>query len=432
MGNVTGSVEDLGLTFYNPARLALQTTDGISINARAYEFRTVTIKNAIEQESSLSDSDFNSLPAMAAGTFSLLGTRFAYSYFSVNSPTTTLDYGSGILNEDIIASLPGEERYNFNLDFNARSRSKLFGLAWAYRFNDRLSLGVSLFGTVYSTEAGNNVEYAVQTGGEGVVFAQYQQGFRQSSYGLLTKLGISYLLPGVDLGLNLTLPYWEVYGKGRFNYGDVVAGLGPGQDKVNSFDLSDLDAQQRQPFGVSIGAGVPIGKHKLHLNVDYMGPLAAYQRVFFPPIDLGGDQLSEVSLIEKRNAVINFGAGAELVISKKVIIYSGFSTDKNAMADNTNFLSIGEDVGFRTHTGEDFFHLALGTGLNFGWGNVTLGATFTQSTAEVPNPFRIPDEIVNETGNEFTTIISRRWQFVVGLDIPFLNSASKNILQGVN
>ena len=47
-GNITGSVEDLGLTYYNPARLALLKTPTFSINAKAYEFNLITLKNAID------------------------------------------------------------------------------------------------------------------------------------------------------------------------------------------------------------------------------------------------------------------------------------------------------------------------------------------------------------------------------------------------
>lgn len=421
-GNVTGSVEDLGLTYYNPARLSLIESNGLSINAQAFEYQTVTLKDAIGQESSLEDSRFNSLPAMAAGTFSLLGTRFAYAYFRTNTPNIDLKYRSDLQEGDIITGLPGEERYTFDLRFNTRTRSQLYGLAWAFNVTDRLSLGVSLFGAYYTSDAGNNLEYAIQAGSGGVVFSQNRQSLRQDSYGLLSKIGLSYVLPGVDLGLNITLPYLELFGNGRFQYNDVLAGLSPEQDQVYDYRLRDLSSRQKSPLGLSFGAGLPIGRHKLHLNIDYIAALSAYQRLIIPPIGLGGDAPSDVQWIEERDAVFNFGLAAEIFLSDRVMLYSGFSTDNNAMAADSNVLSIGGRPGFRADSGEDFFHFGLGTGLNFSWADVTLGATLTQSTSNVPNPFSIGSESIDYSGNLESTIITSRWQFIVGLDIPFLDA----------
>ena len=38
-GNVTGSVSDLGLTYYNPARLAMIENVAFAINAKTYELK---------------------------------------------------------------------------------------------------------------------------------------------------------------------------------------------------------------------------------------------------------------------------------------------------------------------------------------------------------------------------------------------------------
>ena len=81
-GNVTGSVEDFGLAYYNPARLTEIKNDGFAFNARAYEYTTYRLKDPIDPDENPRDSRFNTIPSMAAGTFSLKGTRFAYSVFS--------------------------------------------------------------------------------------------------------------------------------------------------------------------------------------------------------------------------------------------------------------------------------------------------------------------------------------------------------------
>ena len=84
-GNVTGSVTDLGLTYYNPARLALIEDPVFTINAKAYQFSNVTLKNPFGRENKLSDSRFEGVPSLVSGTFKIEKWprhHFAYAFLS--------------------------------------------------------------------------------------------------------------------------------------------------------------------------------------------------------------------------------------------------------------------------------------------------------------------------------------------------------------
>ena len=45
-------------------------------------------------------------------------------------------------------------------------------------------------------------------------------------------------------------------------------------------------------MGVSLGAGIPLNKSKLHLNVDYVKGLSEYDRINIPSIDTGADEIT--------------------------------------------------------------------------------------------------------------------------------------------
>ena len=49
-GNVTGSVDDLGLTYYNPARIALLESPSFSINAKAYQVNSLKLENVFGRD----------------------------------------------------------------------------------------------------------------------------------------------------------------------------------------------------------------------------------------------------------------------------------------------------------------------------------------------------------------------------------------------
>lgn len=428
-GNVTGSVEDLGLTYYNPARLSQIENNGLSINAQAYEYQDVTLENAFSRESSLNDARFNSLPSMAAGTFTLFNTRFAYSYFRTDAPTLDLNYRSEILANDDNSSSFGDDRFFFDMRYSARTRSQLYGLAWAFNINEHMSVGVSLFGAYYENDTENNMEYAIQEDIGAVVFSQNRQSIRQKSYGILGKVGVSYELSWADLGLNVNLPYMELFGNGRYTYNEVLAGLSAEEDGIYDFGYRMLPSRLRSPLGVSIGAGIPVGPHKLHLNIDYVSPLGKYQRVDIPEIDLGGEVPTEVTWQEERVAVFNVGMGAEILLSDTVMLYSGFSTDSNSLSTNANALKVGGNSVFRAGTGADFFHVGLGTGLTFDWANLTLGATYSRGTSLVPAQTSARNDLLPDPSSTAVTIAVRRWQFIIGLDIPFLETKVGDIMK---
>ena len=70
-GNVTGSANDLGLTFYNPARLALLDKPSFVIAGKAYEWSKYRFKDVLGTSISLNTSNFNGIPSIVAGTFNL-------------------------------------------------------------------------------------------------------------------------------------------------------------------------------------------------------------------------------------------------------------------------------------------------------------------------------------------------------------------------
>ena len=58
-GNVTGSVTDIGLTYYNPSRLTEVENTGFAFNARAYQLSSLKLSNVFVEESTISSTNFD-------------------------------------------------------------------------------------------------------------------------------------------------------------------------------------------------------------------------------------------------------------------------------------------------------------------------------------------------------------------------------------
>ena len=61
-----------------------------------------------------------------------------------------------------------------------------------------------------------------------------------------------------------------------------------------------------------------------------------------------------------------------------------------------------------------------------GWASLVLGTTYANSgTSEFSRPLNPAAEEINITDNEVTQFEFSRWQFIVGIEIPFLDKKIK-------
>jgi hypothetical protein len=292
-------------------------------------------------------------------------------------------------------------------------------LTWAKKINDKFSLGVSLFGSNFEYSGGSNLNHTIESS-DRVSFYQNTVGFSQKSYGLFAKIGANYHFQAFDLGVNVNVPYIEVYNDGKFNYNKVISGVGTEVDQFYNYDLKNLNAQRKEPLGVSVGAGIPIGKGKLHLNMDYVNGLSVYDRIDIPSIDVGNPDLTPVLFKEERRDIVNFGAGVEIFMSDKVKSYLSFTTDYNAFIRNANIFDLSTDDSREINIGEDFMHYSFGIDLKLNFASIILGTTYTSSSAEFINPIDLDQDGMVSNANALAKIDYSRWQFVVGLEIPIL------------
>lgn len=428
VGNVTGSVSDLGLTYYNPSFLADAKNVGFSLNAKAYQLVNIKLNSPKQADAQLSNTSFNSASTMAGGVFNLFKTRFAYSYLTKSNFNTNLNYSSSYLNDEILGQFPDAETHTAKLSLNSSLKDDWTGGSWAYKVNDKLSLGVSAFGSIYSYKGNSSISHIVQSTTNEVAFYQNLVGFSQKSYGLFLKLGANYKFSKFHVGLNINLPYIEVAKDGNYTYSKIISGIEPQYNAFIDYDYDDLSAKRKEPLGISVGAGIPINNGKIHLNFDFVNGLTKYNRLIVPDIDTGSGTLIPVKFDEERHAVFNFGIGAEYTLSDRLKAYGGFSTDFNALKNSANIFNISSEENKRVNIGEDFYHMSMGLDCKLKWLTIISGITHASSTSSFISPYTISFGDSNISNNiENTELTYTRWQFVIGVDIPVLNKKLKDL-----
>lgn len=423
-GNVTGSVNDIALMYYNPARLTELESTKISFNAQAYELSALKLNHLAGDQTTASDNNFNGIPSIAGGTFNLFGTRFAYAVMSKSKIDININYSSNFQNKDDTDVVGNNSEAITRVKFNTRVKDEWFGLTWAKKINKNLSIGISGFASIYNDRGNTSISIPNKYSKGSVSFYNNDNGYKISSYGLFFKIGANYHLPKLDIGLNINLPYLEVYQKGKYNYGIVVAGVSSEKDKLFEYFFKDLQTDRKEPFGVSVGTGILLGKSKVHLNVDYIAGLSSYNRISIPSFDTGNENLTSVLFEEKRKGVVNFGVGIQMYMNERFSSFVSFSTDYNAIESSGSFFDLSDTGEVNNDFNDNFIHLGGGIDWTLKWGNVSLGLTYTTGSSEFDRTFN-PFE---ESNNNLVSVKYQRWQFIAGIEIPFLDDKIKDVI----
>lgn len=431
-GNVTGSVSDIGLTYYNPAKLTSIEINGVAFNARAYQFRSLKVDPVFEGASPLKDIAFNGVPSIVGGTFNLFNERFAYVYLSKYRVSNSISTNYDELNANITTTYPDAESLSLSLDINNAIRDYWYGLSWAKKINSEFSLGVSLFASYYSYRGSREIDRILQYDINRVSTDLLRYSFQQRSIGLNVKLGASYVINNVELGMNISFPQLEFYGSGNFKIKSIDSGTPNGEDAFYDYNLDPSEATRKLPFGVSIGAGIEINRSRIHINIDYMNHLDEYERLSLPAVDLGDENPTPIVFNERRNSVVNFGVGGELYISETVKTYFGISTDFDSYDNDNDFFDFNTSNADEFGAGSDFVHFSCGIDWKLSWANIIFGLTYARGTSDVKinSDFFGSDVFLDPVAN--STVLSQRLQFVLGFEIPFLNKGMKRIKERAN
>ncbi len=420
-GNVTGSVNDIGLVYYNPARLTELENNGFAFNAKAYQLTSLQLTTALDEERQLENTSFGGAPSMAGGTFKLFGERFAFSFIARRRSDFNLGTSSRIISDNLTELFPNIEAYNLKASISTNVKEDWYGLTWARKMSENFSLGISVFGSSYRNDGSRSVSHTIQNNEDAVAYFLSETSFNQKSYGFNVKLGAFYKLNNIDLGLNINIPYIEVYEEGAYNFNEVTSGLDNGFDVFYDYSFEDLNANRKEPLGVSLGAGIPIKKSKIHLNMDFVSGLSNYSRLDVPDIEIGDTTPTPVNFNEERQFVFNFGVGGEVYISEKFTSYFGFSTDFNAYESNATALDDTTDETDDTVIGANYFHLSGGMDWKLSWANLIFGVTFASSSTSFQNPFNVDFPNLDLNNTQESTLSNQRYQFIIGFEIPLLD-----------
>lgn len=433
-GNVTGSVADLGLTYYNPARLGLIENPSFTIGGKAYEWSRYYFEDILETDKDLSSNQFGGLPATLAGTFdikALPGHKFAYSIISKQRSDIRLRYDSGLIPVSPEVAQSTVSQSFTDLEFRDKLRDDWFGITWAYPLSESLSVGVSIFGSIYTNNGRGDILINEKLANNQVITYTNRIDFDQRTYGGQIRIGAAWKLSDLEMGVNLSLPFFAVYSSASLNYQESLSGVSGDSDFIIAENYDGLSNRRKTATGISYGVGFPWKKHKIHLNFDWYAAINSYDRIDIPEealIYFDGNPF-----METLKSVFNFGAGGEFYVSPSVNIIGSFTTDFSAAEESINLFDFVNKSAEEINLLDDIWHIAAGVDLNRPWGNIILGASYARSGSQIGTAPDIPGEGTNiQPRNISTKINYERWRFIIGFEIPLIMDKLKGLPVPIN
>jgi len=433
-GTVNANVQDLGLVFYNPGRLAQIENPAFVISARVYELTNIRLKDGLDKGRDLKKTSFGGAPNLVAGTFNvpfLKNHHFAYSFLTRHRYNSDLNTKASLDEND-----EKDSPYS-NISATAKSNNgfneEWYGLTWSYNLNKVLSIGISTFATQTSHSKSLDVQLQGLRNDSLVSMVKLNRKMSYDRYGLLCKAGLSAQFEKINLGVTITTPTINLYNNGSTTYEnyitsvDSIAGK-PATDVYMESNQSDLPAKPKSPWAIGLGASFNFTRSTLHISSEWFSGIGKYTVMETEPaIGQYPKDTIKLRMIDDLRSVFNIGIGLEYRFNEKIEIFLSGATDFAAIGKDVTYLYEFRESELSKSTFDgDILHFGSGIAMNMKWAELTLGVTYANSRRTVPTPLNISgSDIINPEEN--TDLFYTRWRFILGFSFPFADKISNKL-----
>lgn len=433
-GSVIGGVRDLGAVYYNPARLAHIENPAFLISADVYEFNRLKINDAFGENKSTSKQEIRGVPSLAAGTFKipfLKNHYFAWTILVRGSGNLSFSFKDEVY-DDVIDNYPGNEWFGAEINTTQQLLDQWTGLNWSYPINEKLSVGLSGYLSLYDQAKGIKLNLHAYSDSNETAIYRFNRNVAFQQYSLLGKLGFSYKSEGFILGLTILTPKLYLRGKGSYNYEELFSGISVSEeaDIYTTSSQSDIKTSHRSPWAVGLGLTIPVKTSKIHISSEWYSQLPKYTIMEATPhVSQSSGDTVRLKIVDKLNPVVNVGLGLEFYFNEKVSGYLSASTDFSAVtSDLSRFLENTEEVKNSTFVA-DFYHFGGGVVLSFKGADITLGVTYTGAKQDFNRPVNFPEDSDDDifSGEEKAELEWDRARVVFSFSLPFLKDYQKKV-----
>ncbi|WP_196886179.1 outer membrane protein transport protein [Aureivirga sp. CE67] len=427
-GVVTGSVEDLGAVYYNPARIVFSKKTALTISTKAYEINNSFINEPGVGKLRVRNGSTGASPNLVAGLFKIKGLKnhtFAYSFLlRQKSDFDIFNRRETKVDNDLYV----EKRV-----FSKLAKERWYGLSWSHSISKKLSVGASVFFSSRSQSNALGYQIISLEDSTNVALLERNNNYSYSNYALIPKLGVAFQNNSLALGLTVTIPRINVSGDGDIFYENIITddfGSITDQDLFEYIVKNDSKSKVHSPLSIGAGAGIFLDKSKIHVSMEYFAPIKKYS--VLETVHFEGQTSKNniaVRYQERARSIVNFGIGYEYKFNDKLTAYGSFSTDYSAQTSGDSVMINDENTPVSFYK-SNLYKIGGGFDYNPKWGDISFGVNYAFSNQNILDPFSLPSgSNLTLPGSANTSSIEfrqRRVQFFVGVTFPFIKEILKN------
>ncbi|MDX2197167.1 MAG: hypothetical protein NW207_12200 [Cytophagales bacterium] len=400
-GSIVGGDHDNSAVFYTPGAIGFIDNIHLSINANAYQGYVFRVKDGLGQDNDITRSSFNIYPQIIAGLFKIdkfPKWRFGYTLLTRNffnlSVNDRVRLKANIDNNS-------NNDYIGVLEYDSFLNEQWAGLCIGHRFNDKFSIGISLFGT-YRFQKQKSFSYVRTTtnnDGEHYSFNNYYLS-SITDVGSIIKAGLCYFSGGFRWGIAITTPKLFTLGQANvqreISYTNLPSNtlVGADENLLGIDEQRELPAKFKLPFSVSGGFNYEFPWTKLGFSAEYFFAIDPYSVVtardnkFYTTNSTFAHANGLLMLTSKdymtirtqAESVLNFSVGIEQELHDKVDMLLGFHTDysylKNADMSSEN----KANIQLPAHASWDLYHASAGFSIGNNKRDFVLGVIYSFSS----------------------------------------------------
>lgn len=427
-GAVIGGVRDNSAIFYNPGGLSFIDNNNLSVDANLYKLDKIKIQNGGGQGVNLNSSQMSTYPQIVSGLVKLgINPKIKIGYCILTKNYNNILINTRFTNNDLAYNPNPSVEFIGALDYSNLLNEQWFGLCLSYRPNPKNGLGLSLFGNyrgqTYSlTNFVRNIAYE-ETGAR-FSTVNLDENIKYWTFMLTPKLGWAYESGRWRLGVTLTFPSIQLYGKGSIQreISYYSATDHPG-DTAASFIILDrkssLKTHYQHPGSIAAGVEYQTSRTRLALSLEFFAGIKSYYMMktesdplVYPPwvkdsLDIRSFLTGYLDIRNKSRSVLNAAIGINQVLSERFSLLMGARTDFSSFMDS--------DLSDKLlhNTGEwDLYHVSAGIAYSTPKQTITLGYTYTFSPKKSLEPYGSLNPF--STPGFTSTVFAQSFGFVLG------------------
>jgi hypothetical protein len=364
-GTIVGGVTDLSAVYYNPGALALIEEPRFVVGLNSVDISDIKVPGAAGQGLDFDQNIFDVIPAMVAGQIGE-GTdqanRFAFAFLSRHDTDWDLGYNEVHITPGDPAAGAGFGRYR------QRIVEYWAGGTWSRRIGRGLAVGISPF---FAFRAQRNrqsltVEEVTPAGSRALFLGQERE------YNLvraLAKAGLAWRTGSWELGATVTAPGVKLFSTGKYIFNASLVGDVP-VTALSASTQKGLSATYHAPWAAAFGATYRRPRGALHATAEFFSAVPVYDILTPEPAPIAGnDATIDLSFQGQARQVLNYGAGLELRVGKRMVLFGGAARNGSAYVPERETIAAWNMTEMTTGFTLDRGRRKVAFGVGYAWGS---------------------------------------------------------------